>query len=154
MRKSTIIIWCVILSLFLITFVSSFFDDSNWNPLDYVRITEVDYKAVVVDEPGSNGKILVTERLTFDIHAASKGNLFWELWRDLPEDYVDGAKINYTINSVKQVFEDKPDVIYDESPVLYWEDYDYISSTLGPGKWYYSPGPYDESRRQYECILF
>lgn len=52
------------------------------NPFDYARITDVDYKAVVVDnEPGDNGKIIVTERLTYKIHAASKNNLFWELWR-------------------------------------------------------------------------
>lgn len=24
----------------------------------------------------------------------------------------------------------------------------------GPGKWYHSKGPYNESRRQYECVLF
>ena len=73
---------------------------------DYARITDVDYTAIVVDEPESEGKVVVTERLTFDIHAASKGNLFWELWRDLPEDYVDGVKVHYKVNSVKQIMDD------------------------------------------------
>ena len=40
------------------------------NPFDYARITDVEYQAVVVDEPGSEGKVVITERLTFDIHAA------------------------------------------------------------------------------------
>ena len=64
---------------------------------DYVKITDVDYKAVVLDEPREGGKVLITERLTYDIHAASRYNLFWELWRDLPEDNVDGLKETITI---------------------------------------------------------
>ena len=134
------------------------FDVANWNPLDYARITEVDYKAVVNDEMGSNGKVIITERLTFDIHAASKNNLFWELWRELPEEYIDGVKVDYKVNSVKQIFDDgrKPKV-FTESSKLYWEDYDYtVAATtrgFGPGKWYHSKGPYSEYRRQYECVL-
>lgn len=123
---------------------------------DYARITDVDYKAVLVDEPDSEGKIVVTERLTFDIHAASKNNLFWELWRDLCEDYVDGVKVHYKVNSVKQIMDDGSEVIYDESPKLYWDDYDYVSSNpfYGPGKWYHSEGPYDEEDAMYECVFF
>lgn len=128
----------------------------NKNTLDYARITDVDYKAVLVDEPGSNGKVIITERLTFDIRAASKNNLFWELWRDLPEAYVDGVKVDYKVNSVKQIFDDAEDVVYQESRRLYWEDSDYINTAggLGPGKWYHSGGPYSENRRQYECVFF
>lgn len=127
-----------------------------WNPFDYARITEVDYKAVVVDEDGSNGKVIITEQLTFEIHAATQNNLFWELWRDLPEQYVDGVKVDYKVNSVKQIFEDGSENIYQESPKLYWDDYDYINSYngYGPGKWYHSAGPYNESFRQYECVFF
>lgn len=124
------------------------------NPFDYARITDVDYTAVVVDQPNSNGKIIVTERLTFDIHAASKDNPFWELWRDLPEDYIDGLKIEYKVNSVKQILEDGSTLVYTESPKLYWNDSDYTSSRYGPGKWYHSEGPYDEDDRQYECVFF
>ena len=126
------------------------------NPYDYARITDVEYRAIVVDEPDSKGKVVITERLTFDIHAASRNNLFWELWRDLPEDYVDGVKVYYKVNSVKQICNDGSEIIYEESPRLYWEDEDYLSSNrkYGPGKWYHSEGPYNESRRDYECVFF
>ena len=70
-------------------------ENSTRNPFDYARIVAVDYTAVVVDEPDSKGKVIVTERLTFDIHAASENNRFWELWRDLPEEDVDGARVTY-----------------------------------------------------------
>lgn len=104
-----------IFTIFLIVFIVFIFllpslleysyvvEDMQLNPYDYARITDVDYKAVVVDEPGSNGKVVLTERLTFDVHAASPTNPFWELWRDLPEDYVDGVKVHYKVNSVKQI---------------------------------------------------
>ena len=133
----------------------SWFNESNGNSEDYARITDVDYKAEVIDEPGSNGKVIITEKLTFDIHAASQSNLFWELWRDLPEAYIDGVKVDYKVNSVKQIFDDSADVYYQESPILYWDDYDYIDTAagLGPEKWYHSEGPYSESLKQYECLL-
>lgn len=144
---------------FLLPFLSVFFyafEDANLNPNDYARITDVDYTAVVVDEPDSEGKVIITERLTFDVHAASENNLFWELWRDLPEDYIDGVKVDYEVNTVKQILEDGTEVVYEESPKLYWDDYDYVSSNLvyGPGKWYHSEGPYDEDAAQYECVFF
>lgn len=126
------------------------------NPFDYARITDVDYKAVVVDEPGSQGKVLITEKLTFDIHAASKDNPFWELWRDLPEDYIDGEKVEYKVLSVKQILEDGTEIVYDESSKLYWDDEDYTDTRFGygPGKWYHSEGPYNEVSRDYECVFF
>jgi uncharacterized membrane protein len=141
----------------LVAYAPELFSESNINPFDYARITDVDYTAVVVDEPGSDGKVIITERLTFDVYAASENNLFWELWRALPEEYIDGVKVEYKVNSVKQVFEDQYDITYSESPKLYWDDSDYTKAAafrgLGPGKWYHSKGPYDESRRQYECVL-
>lgn len=141
--------------LFSILFVN-WFDESNNNPLDYARITEVDYKAVVVDELGGDGKIIVTERLTFEIHAASKSNLFWELWRDLSEEYIDGVKVEYQVNSVKQILEDGSAVVYEQSPRLYWEDEDFTDTYwgYGPGKYYHSKGPYNENQRRYECVFF
>lgn len=145
----------IFLGVISFIFIMSWFNESNSNPFDYVRITDVEYKAEVVDEYGSNGKIIVTERLTFDIHAASKNNLFWELWRDLPEEYVDGVKVSYKVNYVKQIYEDAPDVTYKESPKLYWFDDDYINTSAGygPGKWYHSKGPYD-GEYNFECVLF
>lgn len=154
---STMIIVLFVLP-FLATFIGAFAcnEDESLNPNDYARITDVEYKAVVVDEPDSEGKVIITERLTFDIHAASKNNLFWELWRDLPEDTIDGVKVYYKVNSVKQILEDGTELIYDESPKLYWDDYDYVSTntTYGPGKWYHSEGPYNENIRNYECVFF
>lgn len=104
------------------------------NPFDYARITDIEYTAVLVDEPDSNGKVIITEKLTYDIHAASEDNLFWELWRELPEDTIDGLKVDYTVNSVKQILDDGTEIIYDESSKLYWYDSDYISSVYGPRK--------------------
>lgn len=130
--------------------------EAQGNPFDYARITDVDYTAVVMDEEYSGGSIYVRERLTFDIHAASRDNGFWELWRDLCEDEQEGLKIDYQVLSVKQIMPDGSEVIYEESPRLYWEDEDYLSSNpvYGPGKWYHSEGPYNESARQYECVFF
>ena len=155
-RFTTWIIIAVVVGFFVM-FVPSEDGEYIWNPFDYARITDVDYKAVVVDEPGSNGKIVVTERLTFDIHAFSKSNRFWELWRALCEGYVDGVKVEFKVNSVKQIFDDgREPQVFTESPALYWSDDDFINTAggLGPGKWYHSEGPYDKNNRQYECVLF
>ena len=155
-KKITLIIWLVMIGMFLFPTFMAYLtsEDVSLNPNDYARITDVDYQAVVIDEKGSEGSVYITERLTFDVHAASKNNTFWELWRDLPEDYIDGVKVDYEVLSVKQILPNGREIIYEESPVLYWEDEDYISSRLGPGKWYHSEGPYDESDRRYECVFF
>lgn len=158
MKISNLLFILFIIFFFSLPLLSSAFqscEESGKNPFDYARITEVEYKAVVVDEPGSEGKVIITERLTFDIHAASRFNLFWELWRDLPEDYIDGLKVDYKVNSVKQILDDGSEIIYEESPRLYWEDDDYTGADgdLGPGKWFHSEGPYDEDLEQYECVL-
>lgn len=160
MRKNTVII--IILCFYflvipIIGVLSSMSEEgSPSNPFDYAKITDVDYKAIVLDEPNNSGKTLVTERLTFDIHAASKSNPFWELWRDLPESYIDGVKVEYKVNSVKQILKDGTEVVYQKSPKLYWDDSDYLRSSkkYGPGKWFHSKGPYNEAARQYECLLF
>ena len=146
----------IIIMLAFLMFVPDSDGEYLWNPFDYARITDVDYTAVVVDEYGSQGKVLITERLTFEVNAVSKNNLFWELWRDLPESFVDGVKVSYQVNSVKQIFDDGSELIYKESPKLYWYDNDYIDTTsgLGPNSWYHSKGPYNEDYRQYECVLF
>ena len=157
--KTGTIILIVFILIFLLPILGEYsyvIEDMQLNPNDYARITDVEYTAVVVDEPDSKGKVVITERLTFDVHAASQYNLFWELWRDLPEDYVDGVKVDYQVNSVKQILADGTEVVYEKSPKLYWDDYDYVSSnpTYGPGKWYHSKGPYDESEERYECVFF
>ena len=133
---------------FLIMFspVLSLFLEQIDNPFDYARITDLEYEAVLVDEFGSEGKVIITERITYDIHAFSESYTFWELWRDLPVDNIDGLENSYKVNSVKQIFEDGSYDVYEESPKLYWDDSDYVSSFYGPGKWYYDE--YDE------CVLF
>lgn len=158
MKAKTFLLCCGIFIAFAIFWsaASDSLTEAGMNPVDYARITDVEYKAVVQDEPDGEASVLITERLTFDVHAASKNNLFWELWRDLPEDDVDGAHVYYTVRSVRQLLDDGSEVVYEESPRLYWEDYDYVSTNpvYGPGKWYHSEGPYDESDAQYECVFF
>ena len=156
MKKIITYIVAIFAFILLIAYEEGAFEDISLNPNDYARITDVDYKAVVVDEPESEGSVLITERITFDVHAASRSNPFWELWRDLSEDYVDGVKVDYTVHSVNQILEDGTVVPWERSPQLYWEDEDYVRSNwrLGPGKWYHSMGPYDEDWRRYECIFF
>jgi len=153
-RKKHVVFWLTLILVLTIPILSMVSCGTEND--DYARITDVEYKAVVMDEPDNNGKILITERLTFDIHAASEDNLFWELWRDLPEDYIDGLKVDYHVNSVKQIYPDGTEVVYEESDKLYWDDYDYVSENpaYGPGKWFHSVGPYDEDLAQYECVLF
>ncbi|MBQ7409865.1 MAG: DUF2207 domain-containing protein [Clostridia bacterium] len=153
----TLMIFCCFFPM-VSWFLEDYYEESGMNPTDYARITDVEYTARLVDEPGSKGKVIITERLTFDIHAASQNNLFWELWRDLPEDYIDGVKVDYKVNSVKQILEDGTEIIFPESRKLYWEDEDYTDEGLaygcGPNKWYHSPGPYNEYLEQYECVFF
>lgn len=148
---------------------------------DYARITDVEYKAVLIDEKDetlstnknnyygydyydnyynnnekSQSKVVVTEKITFDVRAASKNNLFWELWLGLGEEEIDGIRRTYKVNSVKEILPDGTKVEWKESPQLYWDDDDYVDSYrgLGPNKWYHSEGPYNEYQRQYECLMF
>jgi hypothetical protein len=158
-KSGKIIVWIIVIAMFVLPFLgslSSYDSEESTGPNDWVHITDMDYKAVVVDEPDSEGKIVVTERITFDIHAASRSNGFWELWRDLCEDTIDGLRVHYKVNSVKQIMPNGEVVVWEESDKLYWDDYDYVSynPNYGPGKWYHSEGPYNEYRRQYECLMF
>jgi len=120
-----------------------------------VRVTALDYKAVVVDEPDSRGKAVIREILTFDVRAHSRDYLVYELWRALPEEYVDGVKVEYNVLSVRQLFHDGSYVTFKETPNLYWWDYDYINPEpgYGPGHWHHSEGPYD-GYHNWECVLF
>lgn len=118
------------------------------------HITDLDYRAVVVDEPGCEGKVVVTERITFDIYAPSPSYGCYEIWRDLSEEWIDGVHKYYKVKSVKQILPDGTAIPWAESPKLYWDDYDYVSPQLGPGKWFHSPGPYNEYSADYECVFF
>lgn len=155
----TVLIYIIVIAMVFLPELPYMLEDAElpaWLTNDYARIVDMDYQAVLVDEPGSNGKIVVTERMTFDIHAASRDNGFWELWRDLCEDTIDGVKVHYKVNSVKLITSHGEEIPWEESDKLYWDDYDYVrsNSKYGPGKWYHSPGPYNEYARQYECVFF
>ena len=153
-----IIIFIVIIYFFpLIHIILDYFGNSDFSSIsnDYARITDVSYKAIVDDSFGSNGKVNITERLTFDIHAASKSNVFWELWREMPESTVDGVAVSYKVKSVKQILDNGSEIKYLEAPKVYYYDNDYINSEsgLGPYKWFYSKGPYNEEAEQYESLM-
>ncbi len=152
MRKSFkhFMIYCLVLFLVAGFMIFIFKLDD-----DYARITAVDYEATVVDDIGSNGKVHIKERLTFDVHAASKDNTFWELWRELPEAYYDGVKVDYNVISVKEVQADGTLLSLPESDKLYWYDEDFTddSGVYGPGKWFHSEGPYDDYYN-YESLIF
>ncbi len=151
-NRNNIFVIIFIVIFFGLPIISTFFQEFEYNPFDYAKITEVDSKVIVDND---DGKVTVTEKLKFDVHAAFKNNPFVELWRDLPEDYVDGLYVDYKVNSVKQILENGKEIIYEESPKLYWYDSDYESDSLyGPEHWYHSKGPYDEENRDYECLLF
>ena len=108
------------------------------NPNDYCHLTDVDYTAVLHDDPNGKANVEITEYITFDVHAASKSNTFKELWRELPEDYVDGLRVTYDVKSVTQILDDGTEVAYKETPKMYWEDEDYTrSSTM---RWHHSKG--------------
>lgn len=161
MKKETSTMIGTILIIFIfmnfLPFLQLFLDwdpEESTGPNDYARITDVEYKAVLDDSTPGRSRMVVTERLTYDIHAASKNNLFWELWRDLPEDTVDGLKVYYKVNYVNEIKDDGTRVPYTESPILYWDDSDYTDLPYGPGKWYHSEGPYYEEYDQYECVFF
>ena len=114
------------------------FDGVTLNPNDYCNLTDVDYTAILHDDPNGKANVEITEYLTFDVHAASKSNPFKELWRELPEDYVDGLKVTYDVKSVTQILDNGQEIPYTETSKMYWEDYDYTrNSTM---YWHHSKG--------------
>ncbi len=129
-----------IIIIFLAEFGELLYDledlDINLNPFDYCNLTDVDYTAVLHDDPDGTAKVSITEYLTFDVHAASKANPFRELWRELPEDDVDGVHVSYNVHSVKQVLKDGSEIEYKNTPKMYWEDEDYTQSSTY--RWHHS----------------
>lgn len=149
------LIMIYVILIFIIMPGESFFgqDFEGFLKNDYAHITDMEYKAEVLDEKELGGKVLITEVITFDIHASDKDNPFWELWRDLPESEYDGLKVDYDVLSVYEIKENGSKVKWEESDKLYWYDEDYVSEEYGPGKWYHSKGPYDDYQN-FECLLF
>ncbi len=134
----------VIFIIFLMLFSEGYtFEDFdieglNLNPFDYCNLTDVEYTAILNDNPDKKANVEITEYLTFDIHSASKSNPYKELWRELPEEYVDGLKVTYDVKSVSQVLDNGQEIPYLETSKMYWEDSDYTqSSTM---RWHHSDG--------------
>ena len=93
-------------------------DGFSLNPNDYCNLTDVDYTAVLHDGPNGKANVEITEYLTFDVHASSKYNTYKELWRELPEDYVDGLRVTYDVKSVTQILPNGKEVPYLETPKM------------------------------------
>ena len=133
------------LFIFVLSFISEGYtwedfglDGFSLNPNDYCHLTDVDYTAVLHDDPNGKANVEITEYLTFDVHASSKYNTYKELWRELPEDYVDGVRVTYDVKSVTQILPNGKEVPYLETPKMYWEDYDYTQSSTY--RWHHSKG--------------
>ncbi len=122
----------------------------DFSPWDYQKLTDIDAEMVLIDDPMEGSKVLVTERVTFDVHQVSKNDLCYELWLDLPEQVVDGLTLDYTVLSVKEVLPDGSLKEYQKSYFLSTNGNDggYNSNT-----WYHSKGPYRKARDQYECVF-
>ena len=114
------------------------FDGFSLNPNDYCNLTDIEYTAVLHDDPNGNANVEITEYLTFDVHAGSRSNTYKELWRELPEEYVDGLRVTYDVESVTQILDNGEEIPYMETSKMYWEDSDYTqSSTM---RWHHSKG--------------
>ena len=111
-------------------------EEISINPFDYCNLTDVDYTAVLHDDPNGKANVEITEYLTFDVHSAYRSNTFKELWRELPEDTVDGLKVTYDVKSVTQIMPDGREVPYTETSKMYWEDSDYTKSSTY--RWHHS----------------
>ena len=113
-------------------------DGFSLNPNDYCNLTDIEYTAVLHDDPNGNANVEITEYLTFDVHAGSRSNTYKELWRELPEEYVDGLRVTYDVESVTQILDNGQEIPYLETSKMYWEDSDYTqSSTM---RWHHSDG--------------
>ena len=113
-------------------------DGFSLNPNDYCNLTDVEYTAILHDDPNGNASVEIIEYLTFDVHAGSRSNTYKELWRELPEEYVDGLKVTYDVESVTQILDNGQEIPYLETSKMYWEDSDYTqSSTI---RWHHSDG--------------
>ena len=113
-------------------------DGFSLNPNDYCNITDVNYTAILQDNPNGKANVEITEYITFDVHAGSKSNTYKELWRELPEEYVDGLRVTYDVKSVTQIMEDGRQIPYRETSKMYWEDEDFTESSTY--YWHHSEG--------------
>ena len=125
-------------------------EGTSLNPNDYCNLTDVDYTAILHDDVDGSAKVSITEYLTFDVHAAHESNPFKELWRELPEQNVDGLDVTYNVLSVSQVLSNGAEIPYNNSGYMFWEDYEF--TPYNTRLWYHSKGSgvYPDN---YECLL-
>ena len=132
---SLFLFYTIIIVIYLLLETEDLSDYINLNPFDYCNLTDVDYTAELCDD--SFASVTITEYLTFDVHAASENNPFRELWRELPEDTVDGVRVTYKVESVSQILDDGSEIPYTETSQMYWEDEDYLGSD-STFRWHHS----------------
>ena len=111
-------------------------DEINLIPFDYCNLTDVNYTAILHDDEDGKANVEITEYLTFDIHGWTDS--YKEVWRELPEQTIDGVKVTYDVKSVSQILDDGSEIPYIESPKLYWDDEDFTPSSIK--KWHHSTG--------------
>ncbi len=121
------------------------------SPWDYQKLTDVEAQMVLLDDDKNRGTVLVTETVTFDVHQSSENDLCYELWRDLPEQEVDGLDLDYTVLTVCQVMDDGSVVELEECSYSDWNNLEVEELA---GTWYHSEGPYSRARDRYECVFF
>ncbi len=143
--KITVITFAPVIFLLIVSLLSLFYEGYtledlgfSFNLNEHCHLTDIKYTAVLQDDPNGNASVKITEYLTFDVHAASKSNMYRELWRELPEDYVDGLKVTYDVESVTQILDNGQRVPYTETSKMYWEDEDYTQSSTK--YWHHSTG--------------
>ena len=126
----------ILIFVFIIYLAIASEEEISLDPNDYCKLTDVDYTAILHDDPNGKANVEITEYLTFDVHAASKSNTFKELWRELPEDTVDGLKVTYDVKSVTQILDNGKEIPYSETKMMYWEDEDY--NQYSTYRWHHS----------------
>ncbi len=144
---------CFLLPILILLYLNYGYilDYIDLSPWDYQKLTQVEARLELVDNENQGSKVLVTERVTFDVHQSSKDDLCYELWRDLIEQEVDGLRLDYKVLSVSQVMEDGSLVELKECSYSDWYNKDVDELT---GTWYHSEGPYSKSNEKYECVFF
>ncbi len=141
------------LLILLIPFLSQYtyaLEYVDLSPWDYQRLTDIEAHMELMDESDEGSKVRVTELVTFDVHQSSEDDLCYELWRDLPEQEVDGLTLDYTVISVKEVLPDGSMKDYKES---YQLDANKYNASYHSNTWCHSEGPYNKQRSQYECVF-
>ena len=137
--------------IFLVLEYGYVFEYVDLTPWEYQKLTDVESQMVLFDEENMVTKVMVVERVTFDVHQSSENDLCYELWRDLIEQEVDGLRLDYNVLSVSQVMDDGSLVELEKCSDYEWNNYEVEELA---GTWYHSEGPYNRLADKYECVFF